>query len=196
MKNKLEEPLSEYGHYTYADYLTWQMEEMVELIKGKIFRQAAAPRVNHQKVSGIVFYSLFHYLKGQQCDVFAAPFDVRLPVKSKKHEDIDTVVQPDICVICDPEKLDELGCVGAPDLVVEILSPGNNSKELRNKYEVYEESGVREYWVIHPNESTLLIYSLVQGKFSPSRLLTMGDVVHSEVIKGFSLDLEDVFRDI
>ncbi len=203
LKNKLEEPLSEYlptgqagGRYTYADYLTWQMEEMVELIKGKIFRQAAAPRVIHQKIFGIVFYSLFHYLKGKKCEVFAAPFDVRLPVRSKKHEDIDTVVQPDICVICDPEKLDELGCMGAPDLIVEILSPGNNSKELKNKYEVYEESGVREYWVIHPNESTLLIYSLVAGKFSPSRLYTIGDFVHSEVIKGFSLDLEEVFREI
>jgi Uma2 family endonuclease len=196
LKNNFEEPLSEYGHYTYADYLTWQMEEMVELIKGKIFRQAAAPRVIHQKIFGIVFYSFFHYLKGNKCEVFAAPFDVRLPVKSKKHEDIDTVVQPDICVICDPDKLDELGCVGAPDLVVEILSPGNNSKELKNKYEVYEESGVREYWVIHPSESTLLIYSLVKGKFSPSRLYTLGDIVHSEALKGFSLDLEDVFRDI
>ncbi len=195
LKNKLEEPLSEYGRYTYADYLTWQMEEMVELIKGKIFRQAAAPRVNHQRVSGIVFNSLFNFLKGKKCEVFAAPFDVRLPVKSKKHEDIDTVVQPDICVICDPEKLDELGCVGAPDLIVEILSQGNNSKELRNKYEVYEESGVREYWVIHPNESTLLIYSLVDGKFSPSRLFTIGDTVHSEMIQGFFLDLEEVFRE-
>jgi Uma2 family endonuclease len=172
------------------------MEEMVELIKGKIFRQAAAPRVIHQRISGIVFTSLFNFLKGKKCEVFAAPFDVRLPVKSKKHEDIDTVVQPDICVICDPGKLDELGCVGAPDLIVEILSPGNNSKELRNKYEVYEESGVREYWIIHPNESTLLIYSLVNRKFSPSRLYTLGDIVHSEAIKGFTLDLEEVFREI
>jgi len=201
-KNRLEEPQSEYlpsgagGRYTYADYLSWQMEEMVELIKGKIFRQAAAPRVNHQRVSGIVFTSLFNFLKGKKCEVFSAPFDVRLPVKSKKHEDIDTVVQPDICVICDKKKLDELGCVGAPDVVVEILSPGNNSKELLNKYEVYEESGVREYWVIHPNENTLMIYSLVNGKFSPSRLYTHGHIVHSDVIEGFSLDLEEIFRNI
>jgi len=200
-ENKLEEPQTEYlptgqadGRYTYADYLSWQMEEMVELIKGKIFRQDAAPRVNHQRVSGIVFNSLFNFLKDKKCEVFSAPFDVRLPVKSKKHEDIDTVVQPDICVICDPEKLDDLGCVGAPDLVVEILSPGNNSKELRNKYEVYEEAGVSEYWVIQPFEHTLLIYSLVNGRFVPSKLFTHGHTVHSQVIEGFSLDLEEVFR--
>ncbi|KEO73260.1 Uma2 family endonuclease [Anditalea andensis] len=196
VNNNMEEPLSEYGRYTYADYLSWQMEEMVELIKGKIFRQAAAPRVNHQRVSGIVFTSLFNFLNGKKCEVFAAPFDVRLPVKSKKHDDIDTVVQPDICVICDPGKLDELGCVGAPDLVVEILSPGNNSKELLNKYEVYEEAGVREYWVIQPSEHTLLVYTLVNGKFSPSRLFTHGDIVRSDVIKGFSMDLEEVFKDV
>lgn len=202
-KNKVEEPQSEYlptgkvnGVYTYADYLSWQMDEMVELIKGKIFRQAAAPRVNHQRVSGIVFTSLFNFLKGKKCEVFAAPFDVRLPVKSKKHEDIDTVVQPDICVICDSNKLDELGCLGAPDLVVEILSPGNNSKELLHKYEVYEESGVREYWVIQPSGHTLLVYTLVNGKFVPSRLFTHGDVVNSDVIEGFSLDLEEVFRNV
>lgn len=89
-----------------------------------------------------------------------------------------------------------LAVLGAPDLVGEILSTGNNSKELLHKYEVYEESGVMEYWVIHPNEYTLLIYFLVNGKFSPSRLYTIGDIVHSEVIKGFSLDLEDVFRNV
>ncbi|HSJ67641.1 MAG TPA: Uma2 family endonuclease, partial [Anditalea sp.] len=189
-------PTGEGCRYTYADYLSWQMEEKVELIKGKIFRQAAALRVNHQRVSVIVVTSLFNFLKGKKCEVFAAPFDVRLPVKSKKHEDIDTVVQPDICVICDSNKLDELGCVGAPDLVVEILSPGNNSKELLHKYEVYEESGVREYWVIQPSGHTLLVYTLVNGKFVPSRLFTHGDVVNSDVIEGFSLDLEEVFRNV
>jgi Uma2 family endonuclease len=201
LTNKVEEPLAEYlpteqagRRYTYADYLTWQMDEMVELIKGKIFKQAAAPRSKHQRVSGIVFNSLFNFLKGSKCEVFAAPFDVRLPVRSKRNEDIDTVVQPDICVICDPEKIDELGCVGAPDLVLEILSPGNNKKELQNKYEVYEESGVKEYWVIHPNECTLIIYTLIEGKYSTSKILTMGDFAKSNAIEGFELDLSEVFE--
>lgn len=84
-------------------------------------------------------------MKGKLCQVFHAPFDVRLPVKSKKNQDIDTVVQPDLCVVCDPSKLDDAGCLGAPDLVIEILSPGDNKRELKNKLEVYEESGVKEY---------------------------------------------------
>ncbi|SNS36097.1 Endonuclease, Uma2 family (restriction endonuclease fold) [Belliella buryatensis] len=196
LKSRVEEPPSLYGHYTYADYLTWKMDEMVELIKGKIFKQAAAPRVNHQRLSLKISTELYSILKGKKCEVFAAPFDVRLPVKSKKHEDIDTVVQPDICVVCDPDKLDELGCVGAPDLIVEILSPGNNRKELQNKYEVYEESGVKEYWVIHPNECTLLIYNLINGKYQASKLFTHGDVVKSDAVEGFQLDLSEIFENI
>ncbi|MCC5932449.1 MAG: Uma2 family endonuclease [Cyclobacteriaceae bacterium] len=193
LKNQVKEPFTEYGSYNYADYLSWQIEEMVELIKGKVFKQAAAPRRWHQEVSGKLFAELYNYLKGNPCKVYSAPFDVRLPVKSKKHEDIDTVVQPDICVVCDHDKLDELGCVGAPDLIIEILSPGNNSKELHNKYEVYEESGVKEYWVIHPNECTLMIYTLVEGKYKASKLYTIGDVVHSQALEGFKLDLDEVF---
>ncbi|EOZ99643.1 hypothetical protein A33Q_0324 [Indibacter alkaliphilus LW1] len=196
LKNKVEEPTSAYGSYTYADYLTWQMEEMVELIKGKVFKQAAAPRRIHQDVSGKIFNMLYNFLERQPCKIYAAPFDVRLPGKSKKHEDIDTVVQPDICVVCDPDKLDELGCIGAPDLVVEILSPGNNKKELQNKYEVYEESGVKEYWVIHPNECTLLIYTLVKEKYIASRLFTIGDIVKSNAVAGFELDLTEVFENL
>lgn len=193
--NNFNEPFSEYGRYTYADYLTWEIDEMVELIKGKVFRQIAAPRRIHQEVSGRVFTKMHNYLEKRPCKVYAAPFDVRLPNKTKKNEDIDTVVQPDICVVCNPEKLDELGCVGAPDLIVEILSPGNNRKELKNKYEVYEASGVKEYWVIHPSEGTLLIYTLQNGKYKTSKLYCTGDVVKSQAIEGFSLDLEDIFEE-
>lgn len=196
LKNQVEEPFVEYGKYTYADYLTWQLDEMVELIKGKVFKQVAAPRVNHQRISGKVFSKLFHYLENKSCEVFSAPFDVRLPVKSKKNEDITTVVQPDICVICYPEKLDEFGCIGAPDIIIEILSPGNNKKEIQNKFEVYEESGVNEYWLIHPNECTLIIYTLIKGKYQGSRLFTFGDKVTSQVLSGFELDLNGVFEAI
>lgn len=196
LKNKVEEPFVEYGRYTYADYLTWQLDEMVELIKGKVFKQAAAPRVNHQRVSMKISGELFTFLKGKKCEVFSAPFDVRLPSKSKKNEDITTVVQPDICVICDPEKLDEFGCIGAPDIIIEILSPGNNKKEIQNKFEVYEESGVKEYWLIHPNECTLIIYTLIKRKYQGSRLFTFGDKVTSQVLSGFELDLDDVFENI
>lgn len=200
-QNKAEEPITEYGQaggvYSYADYLTWEFEEMVEIIKGKIFKSAAAaPRRIHQKLSGNILTKLHVYLEGKSCEVYDAPFDVRLPVKSNKNEDIFTVVQPDICVICDKSKLDEYGCIGAPDLIVEILSPGNNKKELQNKYEVYEESGVKEYWIIQPYELTLLIYTLKDGKYIPSKLFTFGDIVESKCISGFKLDLNEVFTDL
>lgn len=168
---------------------------MVELIKGKVFkRDAATPSTSHQKVSLRLGSAFLIFLKGKPCQVFLAPFDVRLPVKSKKNKDIDTVVQPDLCVICDESKLDEAGCIGAPDLVVEILSPGNNRKELKVKYEIYEESGVKEYWVIHPSEQTLLIYTLVDEKYQFSGLYATGDIVQSSCIAGFSLNLEEILE--
>jgi Uma2 family endonuclease len=194
-KHTLKEPDIEYGRYSYADYLTWEMDEMVELIKGKVFkREAAAPRMSHQKISIHLAAEFYTFLKGKTCQVFHAPFDVRLPVKSMRNQDIDTVIQPDLCVICDPSKIDEAGCLGAPDLVIEILSPGNNKRELKNKYEVYEESGVKEYWVIHPNEQTLLIYSLRDGKFQASRLFASGDIVESVCVPGMRIDMEQLFE--
>jgi Uma2 family endonuclease len=181
------------GEYTYADYLKWTIEERVELIKGKIFRMSPAPNPVHQQLSMELSGRLWRFLDGEKCKVYTAPFDVRLPIKSKKDKDIITVVQPDICVLCDREKIDGRGCIGAPDIVVEILSPSNNKKELRNKYEVYEESGVKEYWIVSPQDYTFLVYTLKDGKFVPSRLMGEGDVVHSSVLPGFSLDLSEVF---
>ena len=143
------------GRYTYADYLQWTIEERLELIKGKIFRMSRGPDMRHQWISTKIFGPLWSALRNQRCRVFAAPFDVRLPRKSREDKDIITVLQPDLCVIFDQSKLDEKGCIGAPDIVVEILSPANNKKELKNKYEVYEESGVREYWIVSPQDKTL-----------------------------------------
>jgi Uma2 family endonuclease len=119
-----------------------------------------------------------------------------LPKKSNEDKDIVTVVQPDICVVCDLSKLDERGCIGAPDIVVEILSPGNNRKELKNKYEVYEEAGIKEYWIIHPQEKTFFKYLLDEnGKYQSSHLLTLGDEVSSDILPSFVLKLDEVFKD-
>jgi Uma2 family endonuclease len=189
-----QEPNDSFAGYTYADYLKWDFEEIVELIKGKIFAKAAAPSRKHQEVSGNIFLLLKTHLKNQKCKVYAAPFDVRLS-KDPDFRKIDSVVQPDISVICDFSKLDDKGCFGAPDLIVEILSPSNSQVELQNKYELYEEFGVREYWIIHPAECSLLIYTLVDGKYQPSRLFTSGQKVTSTVLPGFELDLEDVFEE-
>ena len=177
--------------YTYADYLKWDFEEIVELIKGKIFTKAAAPNRRHQEVSVNLTSRIYDFLKGQSFKVYPAPFDVRFS-NDPEFSRTDSVVQPDISVICDPSKLDDKGCFGAPDIIVEIISPGNSRVELQNKYELYEEFRVREYWVVHPTDCTLLIYTLVEGKFQPSRLFTSGDRIRSSVMPGFTLDLEEI----
>jgi len=181
--------------YTYADYLKWTFDERLELIKGKIFKMSPAPGSVHQRLSQRINFKLSLYLTGKPCEVFVAPFDVRLPRKSQNDKDILTVVQPDICVICDAAKVDEKGCLGAPDLIVEILSPGNNKKELKNKYEVYEEASVLEYWIIHPTEKTFFKYILTDGRFQSSRMLTIGDEVTTGILPRFVLNLEELFED-
>lgn len=179
--------------YTYADYLLWTVADRFELIKGKVFKMSPSPNTTHQRVSGALYFELATFLKGKSCEVFAAPFDVRLSCL-KEDTAIVTVVQPDLLVVCDAEKIDDKGCLGAPDLVVEILSPGNNKKELKNKFEVYEESGVREYWIIHPIEQTMLIYTLSERKYQPSKFFTAGDKVESSVLPGFILEIDTIFN--
>jgi Uma2 family endonuclease len=193
---EVKEPDLAFNNYSYADYLSWTMDDMVEIIKGRVFKMSPAPKKIHQKISWRLSGLLYNYLKDKKCQAFSAPFDVRLPIKSIKNEEIFTVVQPDICVICDLEKLDDAGCIGAPDLIIEILSKGNNKKELKNKYEVYEESGVKEYWIIHPEEQTLLVNKLVDGKYISSRLLTNGDEITTPILPGFTLNLNDVFDNL
>jgi len=181
--------------YSYAHYLKWVFDERVELIKGKIF-EMSAPNRYHQQISGYIFNKFFNYLQGKPCKVYSAPFDVRFYRESKEDKDVYTVLQPDICVICDPSKLDYRGCIGAPDIVVEILSPGNNKKDLLYKYNVYEEFAVKEYWVVSPGEKTVLRYTLNEsGKFQPSKLFTLSEKVSSEVLSGFELDLDGTFEE-
>ncbi|MFJ1263020.1 Uma2 family endonuclease [Capnocytophaga canis] len=153
------------GVYTYADYLLWRFEERVELLKGKIFKMSPAPSLKHQRISLNITLFLGNYFKNQKCQLFVAPFDVRLPKKDEKGDNIHTVVQPDLCVICDESKLDERGCIGAPDLIIEILSPGNSKKEMKNKFELYQESGVEEYWIVNPTDENILVNVLEDGKY-------------------------------
>ncbi len=185
--------------YTYADYLLWQFKERVELLKGRLLPMAA-PNVKHQRISSNLQARLYNHFFGKKCDVFAAPFDVRLPLpKSKiKGNKIDTVVQPDLCVVCDEDKLDTQGCVGAPDLVVEILSPGNSKKEMKDKFELYQEAGVLEYWVIDPEHNLAFAYHLddTTKKFVsdiPMAALTDEDALTSKAFEGLEITLKDIF---
>lgn len=184
--------------YTFADYLTWKFTERLELIKGKIFKMSPAPNLEHQKVSMNIAGTLFSYLKGKPCAVFSAPFDVRLPgpKKSGKDKDIYTVVQPDICVVCDPKKLNSRGCLGAPDLIIEILSPATAQKDLTHKYQVYEESGVREYWVVFPYEQVIQVYDLNEaGKYQLRKSYVRAEQIPVGIFPDFNLALNDVFEE-
>ncbi|MEO7983593.1 MAG: Uma2 family endonuclease [Bacteroidota bacterium] len=191
--SQVEEPDSS-GIYTYADYLEWQFEERLELFRGKIFK-LSAPNTNHQVILGNIFILVAAVLKNTRCKFFIAPFDVRLPVKNrKKDNEVTTVVQPDICIVCDESKIDSRGCCGAPDLVVEILSPGNSKKEIRLKYELYEEAGVKEYWIVNPLEENIVVFILnEQPKFSGLKMYAGGDTIQSIAVTGLNINLTEIF---
>src|SRR5258706_13109179 len=158
---KIEEP-DLTGTYSYSDYLTWQWTEMAEVIRGKIYKMSPAPSSTHQKVSGNLFGLLWNYLRDKKCQVFTAPFDVRLPLSLKQNTDkeIITVVQPDLCVVCDPSKIDERGCLGAPDWIIEILDRKSVVKGKSVDLDGRRVIEKKEYWVVHPQEQTILIYLL------------------------------------
>lgn len=179
--------------YTYADYLTWKFSERVELFKGKILKMTPAPNLAHQRVSRIIGTLLVNFLAKKTCEVFYAPFDVRLENK-KADELVKTVVQPDICVICDLTKLDQKGCNGAPEIVIEILSPGNSQKEMKAKFDLYQEAGVLEYWLVQPIDEVVWQYQLENGKFINHRPLIEGDFIESKVVEGIKIAVSDIFK--
>lgn len=164
------------GSYSYADYLVWQLKERVEIIKGKIMAMSPAPNRLHQDISLKLTSEFLKVFPNDGCKLYVAPFDVRFP---DKNGNVKTVVQPDLCVICDPNKLDERGCFGAPDLVVEILSPGNSKREMKDKYELYQEQGVSEYWVVRPEEQNIHIYVLKDGQYIGIAPVVEGDIITS-----------------
>ena len=178
------------GIYSYADYLVWKIKERVELLKGKIL-EMSAPSPIHQEISGNLQGALFVFLKNSKCKLYTAPFDVRFPQKGESQ--VYTVVQPDLCVVCDFEKIDSKGCVGAPDLVVEILSPGNSKKEMKSKFALYQEEGVREYWIVDPERELVFVYVAENKKFRPTLPIT-DDYVRSTIFPNFSIHTADIFH--
>lgn len=181
--------------YSYSDYLKWQFSERLELLKGYIYKMSPAPSRRHQELVHNFSLSLGNYVRGKKCKIYPAPFDVRLPNKSET--DTFTVLQPDICVVCDLSKLDDKGCVGAPDLVIEILSPGNTEKEMKIKYSIYEEAGVKEYWIVQPEYNNVHIYLLNEAtaKFVAARPLTSSDTLIPSIFPDLQIDLESVFEE-
>jgi Uma2 family endonuclease len=180
--------------YSYADYLKWHITERLELIRGYI-RKMSAPSREHQAISRNLGRQIDAYFYTRKCEWYSAPFDVRIPRFDKKLEkEVLTVVQPDICVICDESKLDKRGCIGAPDLIVEILSPGNSKKEMKEKFEVYEEAGVKEYWIVNTLDKNVLIFTLNDtGKFIGQRPYVEDEIMNSYTFPELSIDLNKVF---
>ena len=183
------------ANYTVKDYLDWTFDGLFELIKGRVFKMSAAPSAEHAKIDiNILRYFLPAFPKGNtSCHVFTAPFDVFLLKEGDLVEKGTTVVQPDICVVCKAEKIQEKGCVGAPDLVVEILSTSTAKKDFNEKYNAYEEFGVKEYWIVFPGEKAINIYSLIDGKFELHQTFKNNDLLQSPLFENLQFVVSEVF---
>ena len=184
------------GNYTYADYLLWQFSERVELIKGKIFKMSPAPSRTHQDISWALARQIDKVFHKTSCRMYAAPFDVRLVnyKKSTLDTQILSVVQPDLCVICDTDKLDDKGCLGSPDLIIEILSPGNSDKEMDLKFDLYQENGVKEYWIVNPMEKLIFVYVLENSTYIGLKPVTDSNTIQSVVFPKLKFRVKQVFE--
>lgn len=181
--------------FTYADYLNWPDDERWEIIRGVAYDMSPAPGREHQQISFRLSGILYGFLKDKSCEAFAAPFDVRLAEVSAAHdENIQTVVQPDLVVVCDQNKLDKRGCLGAPDITVEILSESTSYKDQTEKLLLYEKHGVKEYWIFNPDAKYAMIYRLEGMKYDKPEYLTQNDVLKSRVLEGLSVNLSDIWR--
>ncbi|WP_026485629.1 Uma2 family endonuclease [Caldanaerobius polysaccharolyticus] len=180
--------------YTYKDYLSWPDNERWEIIDGNVYLMAPPSRI-HQKVLGAIFYQLFNYLQGKSCEVYTAPFGVRLPSGDEDTDrDIKTVVEPDIVVICDKSKLDDEGCKGAPDLIVEIVSPSTARKDRVEKFNLYEKFGVREYWIVEPESKIVSVFTLQDNKrYGRPEIYTDEDKIKAFIFDSLVIDLKSVF---
>lgn len=179
--------------YSYANYLGWKSEDRLELIRGQVFKMSPLTSATHQRWCGFMYAKLYEYLSDKEAEVFIAPLDVRLPDRSGQNRDIFTVVQPDIFIVCDADKLEENGCLGAPDIVIEILSDGNNWRELTDKFRVYEEAGVKEYWIINPKRKHFFVYRLDKyHRFQSEGANLYSDGRLSSVFPDFKLNLKEL----
>jgi Uma2 family endonuclease len=183
--------------FTYADYLAWPDEERWELIEGEAYNMSPGPGTTHQTLTGTIFRKISDFLEGKKCRVFLSPLDVRLKeCPADSDEDIFTVVQPDLLVVCDRSKIDARGINGAPDLVVEILSESTAYKDQTKKLALYEKHGVREYWIVNPGAKYILIYRAADnGLFDKPEYCRSGDIITSAVLEGFSAACDDIFID-
>ena len=197
-KVKPSHPSEKNRKFNYNDYLLWPDDVRAEIIYG-IAYMMSPPQTSHQRVAGSIFNALYNFLKGKTCEVFIAPFGVRPFPKEDKSD--DTVVEPDIVVICDPSKIDRHGCNGAPDLIIEILSPSTRRKDRSLKRELYQKAKVREYWIVSPDDSEIEVHLFENNSiklFGKNEAETAEDqklpeIVPVFILPGLEIDVKDIF---
>ena len=174
-------------HHTYADYLGWPEDARYELIDGEAWLMAPAPALDHQDIAGEIYHQLRNQLDGQPCRPFIAPVDVRLPRGDESDDAIDTVVQPDVLVVCDAGRIDRRGIRGAPDWVAEVLSPATAAHDQIVKRRIYERAGVPEYWLVHPQDRTVTIYTLAAGQYGKPAIFELKGETPVGVLPGVAI---------
>jgi Uma2 family endonuclease len=174
--------------HTYGDYLTWPDEVRYELIDGVAYAMSPAPGRFHQELAGEIYRQIANALLGKICRPFIAPVDVRLPKGHESNDEVETVVQPDVFVVCDPSKLDARGVSGAPDWIVEVLSPSTAAHDQTIKLKRYERAGVREYWLVHPMDRTVIVYTLVGDSFERPQIYELIGTLSATILPELVID--------
>jgi Uma2 family endonuclease len=186
---KLEE------RYTYKDYMTWNDNQYWELIDGVAY-QMAPPATRHQDISGELHRQFANYLLDKTCKVYHQPFGVRLPLENEPDEYIKNAILPDIVVVCEKSKIDEAGCRGTPDLIIEILSPSTSKRDQKDKLELYEKAGVKEYWIVDPYHNAVRVYIYGEyNKYGKSKVYFIEDNIKVGIFADLEIDLKLVFRE-
>lgn len=195
--NHFSESAVPYRIKTYQDYLKLPEGERWEIIEGQAYAMVAAPSRRHQEIVGYLFNQIYSYLQQNgKCKVYVAPFDVRLPQEGESEENCCNVVQPDISVICDLTKLDDKGCLGAPDWIIEVVSPSLASHDYVRKLNLYERFGVREYWIVNPDSRHILVYRLgEQGGYAAPIMIREGEMARPGLFPELSIDSLEIFVD-
>jgi Uma2 family endonuclease len=179
-------------HHNYGDYLTWSEDVRYELIDGAAFLMSPGPDLAHQDFVGEIFVQVSVALRGKPCRAFVAPLDVILPRADEPDEQIDAVVQPDLMVVCDEHKLTRRGVRGAPDWVVEVISPATASHDQVRKRRLYERAGVREFWLVHPTDRVLTVYKLLGAEYGKPDTQALEGVTPVGVLPGVVVQWDEI----
>jgi Uma2 family endonuclease len=180
--------------YTYADYLSWPDNERWEILDGTAYNMSPAPLIEHQRITMELSGIIWSYLRGKPCKVFVSPIDVYIPKQKEDSDDkIENVVQPDVIVVCDHSKIEKRGIRGAPDIVIEVLSPQTEKKDWNDKFNLYEKSGVKEYWIVDPSEQVVHQYVNTNNRFNLVKMHEAGSVLESSVITGLKVEMIEIY---